>query len=312
MAEPAPDSPSRGWQLTSVLHALGAGRRRTRARPAAVVPSLARPTLEARVSWAGHTTTAAHRLRERVDSLDARSRAQVLDPLGAGSRDGTVRWGDDPARQVDQRSCGGTVLAMLAAQGDPALALWIVTGEDVTGAEPVARPAGPGGPRSVAGLRLPVLALHATPLDRFHALAAGLRRAATHRGPVPTWPAAWGTPPWGAARVARYGGERFTHRMIDDYQADVLRRVITAALRAATQGVPVPLYVGGDGSGGARSAVPRHVVLLHRPDPAGGLRVFDPSVGTVLPLEPEDLARPGVPREAYGGWSHVCWALLPR
>uniref|UniRef100_UPI000848B58F hypothetical protein n=1 Tax=Cellulosimicrobium cellulans TaxID=1710 RepID=UPI000848B58F len=128
-------------------------------------------------------------------------------------------------------------------------------------------------------------------------------------GPFP-WPAALGTPPWGAARIARYADVRFTHRMIG---ADT-REVLETAVDAAARGIPVPLFTGGDLSGGLDAAVPRHVVLLTAVDPARRCWLYEPSSGTVHRIAADRLAagatEPAV-RRALGGWPHVVWALLP-
>ncbi len=161
-----------------------------------------------------------------------------------------VMLGDGRAVQVDGTTCGSAVLSMLAMAGDPVLAWWVWTGVD-----PVP-PAGgrPGRPA----------AAHADDrhgaVGRFDLLQRAAK-AATNRsglGPLP-WPAAFGTPPWGAARVARFAG--YGHRVVDD-RSEAGARVVRAALLAASRGVPVPLFAGGDLRTGWSDAVPRHVVLL--------------------------------------------------
>jgi hypothetical protein len=44
---------------------------------------------------------------------------------------------------------------------------------------------------------------------------------------------------------------------------------------------------------------------------ATGVRVYDPSTAGVHDVGIDDLFAPLGPRAAFGGWAHVCWALLP-
>ncbi|MFC7876525.1 hypothetical protein [Isoptericola sp. NPDC057391] len=236
-----------------------------------------------------------------LEALAPAVRARVLDPLGrdgpppAPGRPRTLALpaadGDPaPARQVDERTCGAAVLAMLGLAGDPRRAL----------------------------------ELSRWPAGAATAFAAQQRdlHARTTRGPggLPLWPTALGTPPWGAARVARYGRVRYTHRVVGGRTA---RTVLGAAVDAAAAGVPVPLYSGGDLAGGAATAVPRHVVLLtavrgdvatlYEPSaarlhavPVAALVAGRGSGGGPASADREPLA------PALGGWPHVVWALLPR
>ncbi|SKC52777.1 hypothetical protein [Krasilnikoviella flava] len=232
-----------------------------------------------------------------LDALAPALRARVLDPLGRDApspvpgRPRTLSLPSDegvvaPARQVDERTCGSAVLTMLALAGDPRQAL-----------ELSRRPRG-----AAASFAAAQRALHAR----------------TTRGPggLPAWPAGLGTPPWGAARVARYGRVRYTHRVVGGRSAP---QVLVAAAGAAAAGVPVPLYTGGDLSRGAATAVPRHVVLLTAV--RGGLAtLYEPSAGRLHAVPVAGLLAPGGPGSgarrllapALGGWPHVVWALLPR
>lgn len=189
------------------------------------------------------------------------------------------------------------MLGLLAAAGDPVLALWLATG---------LRPGDaarhdPAGARARGGV------------ERFRTLQQTLKRRTNRRalGPLP-WPAALGTPPWGAARTARHADVRFVDRVVAGPGAE---RVVEAALAAAARGVPVPLFTGGDLALGLATAVPRHVVLLTDADAgAGWCRVYEPSSGTLRTVAAGALldgARVPAVRRALGGWPHVCWALLP-
>ncbi|WP_148061565.1 hypothetical protein [Cellulomonas sp. PhB143] len=230
----------------------------------------------------------------------------------AGVLDGTaagpwpVRLGAARLVQADASSCGPAVLGALALAGDPVLA----------------RHVRDGGP------------------DAWRALQVVLRRRAGR-----AWPGALGTPPWGAARAARFGAgpdaTRYRSVLLDDATARG-QRVLAAAGARARAGTPVPLYVGGDLATGVATAVPRHVVLLVAvagpavadpavagpavagpagpPDGGDVWHVYEPSSGAVHRL-PADAALPGrgVPgraaraarRPALGGWTRFCWALLP-
>ncbi|MFI2293986.1 hypothetical protein [Isoptericola sp. NPDC019571] len=224
-------------------------------------------------------------------------RARVLDPLGRlgpqpapgrprtltlPAADGVVAT----ARQVDERTCGAAVLALLALAGDPRRAL-----------ELSRRP--PGAAEVFAGSQR---TLHA--------------RATRGPGGLPAWPVALGTPPWGAARVARYGPVRYTHRVVGGRSGG---RVLAAAVEAAAAGVPVPLYSGGDLAGGVSTAVPRHVVLLTTVR-GGVATVYEPSAGRLHGVPVARLVAAGARERgddplvaaALGGWPHVVWALLPR
>lgn len=234
-----------------------------------------------------------------LDALAPAIRARVLDPLGrhgpqpVPGRPRTLSLPaadgvDAPARQVDERTCGAAVLALLALAGDPRRAL-----------ELSRRP--PGAAEIFAGSQ-----------RRWHA------RATRGPGGLPAWPVALGTPPWGAARVARYGPVRYTHRVVGGRSG---ASVLAAAVEAAAAGVPVPLYTGGDLARGVSTAVPRHVVLLTAVRD-GVATVYEPSSGRLHGLPVAGLVAAGgvgratrtdrVTEAALGGWPHVVWALLPR
>jgi hypothetical protein len=191
--------------------------------------------------------------------------------------------GGGTARQVSPTTCGSAVLAMLALAGDLRLALRLARAAD--------------------------------PASAFAAMQRRLQDAAT-RGPLglPAWPRALGTPPWGAARQARYGAVRFTHRVVGSDDG-----ALGHAVAAAAGGVPVPLYTGGDVTGGLARAVPRHVVLLTGVGEATAT-LYEPSSGGLhsLPLEVlltgpirGDARAVAARTRALGGWPHVVWTVLP-
>ncbi|MFJ2297314.1 hypothetical protein [Oerskovia paurometabola] len=335
--------------LTRVLRALGAGRGPLPPAPpsgryGAPGPDGAAPAVRRLARRAGHPEQVADRLVDALGTLRPWERAHVLDPLRRAAPDpahGEVAGGPasppagpdarfgEPlvlgsarAVQVDQTTCGSAVLAVLAAAGDPVVALWLVAGTDVSqGASTHVVSEGQGG-ATARELE--------TSSGRFAALQRVLKARTTHAalGPLP-WPGALGTPPWTAARDARYADVRFAHRIVGDGERDP---VLASALRSAAAGVPVPLYTGGDVGTGWSTAVPRHVVLLagvsgpqepqeDAASPFGGrwCAVYEPSSGTLHRLRVADLlagvGEDGEPgkgvRRALGGWSHVTWAVLP-
>ncbi|WP_110851813.1 hypothetical protein [Georgenia satyanarayanai] len=211
-----------------------------------------------------------------------------------------VLLGGARARQVDATTCGSAVLVMLAATGDPALAQWLETGQ---------LPAGPRPPE------VPHEDVPGGAAERFAAAQQRVKAATGRRalGPLP-WPAGLGTPPWTAAREARFPGVRYRVRPVDDTTEDgaTVLGLVEAANR---RGHPVPLYTGGDVRGGLAHAVPRHVVLAV-PPPSGAavpgtLRIYEPSRGSVLTVPSADLLGRTEPLRALGGWTHVVAALLP-
>lgn len=203
------------------------------------------------------------------------------------------------ARQTDPTTCGSASLVLLAATGDPALAAWLASGW-----MPQSRPTELSGATDRAAALLADRPAH----ERFALLQQVVKRRTNARalGPL-SWPSSLGTPPWGAARVARYPGVRWTHRMVDDTRPDEVAVLWDLVVAAVRRGVPVPLYCGGDSSGGWQTAVPRHVVLAVGEGADGALEVFEPSSGRVLALDRHDAG----PRPALGGWSHLTWAVLP-
>ncbi|GAA2727062.1 hypothetical protein [Cellulomonas aerilata] len=264
-------------------------------------------------------------LAEVWGALGAPERDAVARPLGHGHA-GPLRLGGHAARQTDATTCGSAVLTMLAAAGDPFLALWLVTGRLV--------PDGSGGHHRPPELRGagPADLAHlapATPVDRFGAVQRAVKHASTRGalGPLP-WPGALGTPPWTAARTARYPGAAYASVLVDDTDTGHLTAVLDRVDAALARGFPVPLYTGGDLSRGVVTAVPRHVVLLVPPGadgPPGGspgarpatstgaraYAVYEPAGGRVHRLTRAEVLAPAGPRAALGGWSHVCWAVLP-
>jgi hypothetical protein len=348
-------------QLTTVLRAAGAARGPLPPTPpsgryAAPSPDAAPDVVRRLARRAGHPAQVAALLVDELAALRPFERAHALDPLrraaltpesvdaapepsggrdarpeprgrGQGAGGPEQRFGEPlvlgraRAVQVDETTCGSAVLAVLAAAGDPVVALWLVAGADVSrgASSHVVR-------EGQAGATARELE---TSSGRFAALQRVLkaRTARAALGPLP-WPGRLGTPPWTAAREARHADVRYTHRIVPGDGED--DQVLARALRSAAAGVPVPLYTGGDVGTGVSTAVPRHVVLLagvsaparQAPsEPFGGrwCSVYEPSSGSLHRLRVEDLVRGaaagGEPakgvRRALGGWPRVDWALLP-
>ncbi|MFI2753498.1 hypothetical protein ACGIF2_08690 [Cellulomonas sp. P22] len=293
-----------GVQLTSLLRAVQG--RTVPGPPQPVVPAPQSAssgprdvgTLVERAVAAGAPAAVAAHLAEAVADLDERERGQVVEPLRPAPGTDVLRFGTAAARQVDETACGAAVLTLLAAEGDPTVAHWLVTGRDLDGyRSPLLRDVAdaPGVAGRLTALQL---ALH----------VRSTRRAVLGVAP---WPTALGTPPWGAARTACFPGVRYRAFWVDDTRPDELGAVLALARQALGHGLPVPVYTGGDTSRGLAAALPRHVVLLTAADERG-LHVYEPSGARLHVLPDADLLDPGVPRAAYGHWSHVTAVLLPR
>ena len=278
--------PWRGRTLPHVPRAAGSG------------PEVA-TAIRKRALAAGLPAEAAAALEERWPELPATTRQQVAAPL---QPTGThVRWGTDVALQTDATTCGSAALAMLAAAGDPGLALWLATGEDLPGYVPA----------EVRFLRrIRPGALPASPQRRFAAVQLTIKYVTNQIGPF-AWPHALGTPPWGAARAARLGPVRFRGELVDDGDRQRTTTQLARAAGAVEAGIPVPLYVQGDLGGGVAHAVPRHVVLLTGID-GDAFTVYEPSEGLATRIARADLLAPRGPQRALGGWHHAAWILLPR
>lgn len=315
-----------GLQLSSFVRVLGSlvrpGSRGGRGRGGTVpgAPAASPHTavdvdaVVARVTALGYPAAVGERLRAGWSGVSDAERRQVASPLdpppSASSAVRSVLLGADPgdvADQVDGTTCGSAVLALLAAAGDPVLAWWLVRGDVL------ADPASPPVPGTVAPGLLAALAHGPSrPAARFDVLQQHLKERSTAHGlgPLP-WPGTFGTPPWGAARVARFGRTRYVDRVVDDTARADLADVRSRVDAALARGVPVPLYAGGDTSRGVATALPRHVVLVAARTADGLLSVYEPSGGAVHAVAADDLWSGRQPLGALGGWTHVCWALLP-
>lgn len=276
--------------------------------PTEAVPDALLDDACARARRAGHSPATVGLLRDAWDGLGPAERLRVAAPLA----DDAPTWRGRPAVQVDGTTCGAAVGAMLAAAGDPVVALALETGTVLAG---------------VVDPRLgPLVAAAAEGFDALqrHQHVATTRRAVL--GVLP-WPRRFGTPPCGLAREARCADVRFR-----DVVVDVADRGLTAELGARIDtclraGTPLPLLTGGASRTGWSTAVPRHVVLLVSveeptdgpgadsgagPDvPGPSWRVYEPSRGRVLRVDARTWAVPER-RDAWGRWSRPHWIVLPR
>ncbi|MFH5822198.1 hypothetical protein [Georgenia sp. AZ-5] len=233
------------------------------------------------------------------------ARADTAAPRAEGL---PVTLGGAPARQVDGTTCGSAALVMLAATGDPALAGWLLHGS-LPDARPPEIP--PEIPSDGVG-----------PAGRFAAAQRHVKARTSRRGlGLLPWPGALGTPPWTAAREARFPGVRYRSLPVDDASSRA-RAVLASVYGATLAGAPVPLYVGDDLRRGPARAVPRHVVLAvpppadvpHRGHDESGqplLHLYDPSSARVYPVRVHELLARQEPHRALGGWTHVNWVVLP-
>ena len=204
-----------------------------------------------RATASGAPIAAIAGLAARWESLPAPARAVVRSPLKAGSV-GQVKWGTTHAIQVDQTTCGAASLSIMAMITDPFVALWVATGQSIA----------PYMPPEVLNVETAGLPAH-TLEDRWVALQRVLHVATTRSavGPLP-WPRSFGTPPWRVDNVARCAGIKFRGMVVDDADGADLAAAIAHSSASLRDGIPVPMYVGGDSSLGVGTAVPRHVVLL--------------------------------------------------
>lgn len=246
----------------------------------------------------GAPLSAVAALAAAWDGLDPEPRHAIAAPIP--HRPGPVVWGRVEARQVDETTCGAAVMGAMLMQGDPFMALWVMTG------------------RTLADY-LPPEALHVQAegfethsLDeRWRALQRVLHARTTRSavGPVP-WPRSLGTPPWMVDDRTRFAGLRFEGSLVDDASPAALAPLLAHARRALGDGIPVPMFTSGDSRLGLSTVMPRHVVLLVA-DTGDGFLVYEPSAGEVMPLADADLG-PGGPRlPALGYWTRASWLVMP-
>jgi hypothetical protein len=234
------------------------------------------------------------------ETLDERERALVRDPIGRTGA-GAVSFLGVRAKQVDSRTCGPASLGLMLMIGDPFVALWLATGRrvgDYLPLEPLVTEVVTSDIRTIE--------------ERWRSLQHELHREANRwaLGPFP-WPRALGTPPWRLDNAIRFAGLRFRTRMIDDTDHDDLAAMFAHASVALADGVPVPLYVGGDSSRGLAATVPRHVVLVVGRE-TGGFLIFEPGSGAVVLVKDADIRAAGTRAiPGFGHWSRATCIVLP-
>lgn len=169
--------------------------------------------------------------------------------------------------QPDQRSCGAAVL--VAAQ--------------LLAATPDARRAA-----TPEWFRTEVLALH----GRITSV-----KDVGGRWQVP-WPRMIGTAPWAIAHHLSVVTGRPHHTRLVVNRDTAFEQILTAA----TNGSPVPLYVG-------NRWLPRHVVLVTGYRPKDALRCYDPARGAVVTVTREAFVSG---RLALARWNRPWFTILPR
>ncbi|GMA85938.1 hypothetical protein GCM10025868_11880 [Angustibacter aerolatus] len=223
----------------------------------------------------GTATFFADRLAALPDAL----RARLLS--ASYTDDGPTALGDpgDPDvprfDQTDQTTCGSTSLLALAAQSDPLLSLWLLTGD---------RPPG-WTPPYLQGLPPDAWDLPDAD-DRLTAAQQGIHDATSAGG----WPQALGTTPWDAASVADdmrgTTGTGYQAVLLDDQSRTQPVRPAHPGRRRRERRHPRAAVRGGDGADG----IPRHVVLItgYRD---GTYEIFEPSSGEVYEVPESQPAR---------------------
>ena len=296
----------RGARAHDTVYARVAARRIAAASPAdrkALETALAEVGEDAavieRATASGAPVAAVAGLAARWATLPAQTRGWVRSPLGPKGV-GPVKWGQVKATQVDQTTCGAATLTLLAMLADPFVALWVATGQSIGAYQP------PEVLRSEVE-RMPAHTVE----ERWNSLQRATHLVSTRMavGPLP-WPRALGTPPWRADNIARCAGVRMRGLIINDAAPTDLAAAIAHASAALRDGIPVPVYVGGDSSTGLDTVMPRHVVLLTG-RVGDTLHIYEPGSGTVHEVEISALAQPHGRLKALGNWNRIVWLVLP-
>lgn len=209
-----------------------------------------------------------------------------------------LEYGSTPVVQYDQTTCVSTCLLMLAAAGDPALVAWLEHGT---------APAGPLPPEIPPHL----LGAEPTVAQRLAGAQQRIKDASLAHAIGPfRWPGALGTPPWGAARQARFPGVAYGHVPVDDRGEQGLAAAARVG-ESLARGIPVIIYTGGSLATGAVTAMPRHAVLA-LPDAPGTCRLYEPSSGLIHHVPLASLAGRTARSPEFGNWTHMQWLVLPK
>jgi hypothetical protein len=252
-----------------------------------------------RAAASGAPLSAIAALAERWYRLPDSARVHVRNPLGR-STPGPVMWGETPAKQVDQTTCGAAVIAMELMMTDPFVALWVDTGRLLADYVPA----------EVAAIDNLGAGLRSTQA-RWNGLQHAIHASSTRHAVVGLpWPRAFGTPPWRVDNVTRVVGLRFATALLDDSNGGDVSAMVAHASAALREAIPVPMYTGGDTRVGLSATVPRHVVLLTSVADHVFL-VYEPSSGELRELPAAMWLEDGTTRPALGHWSRICCLVLP-
>jgi len=247
----------------------------------------------------GAPVAAIEALSQSWNHLDDESRGLIRDPL-ARTSDAVVHWGRVTAVQVDSTACGAAVAAMMTMIADPFVAGWVGAGQRASWFTPA----------EVAAVKARTESAQLSTIgDRWDGLQRVMQaRARSHGLGVFPWVRAWGTPPWRVKAMVRFASVHFRSAIVDDSRGDERDGLVTQVRAAVADGIPVPLFVGGDSRRGLRTVVPRHVVLVVAAD-GENFRVYEPSAGALGTWQPYRAGYPA--QQALGGWNRVMWAVLP-
>lgn len=281
-----------GYQLTTFLYGLWCGRRKMPPAPR------------------GERSSAAH-----GNNADSFTSSKDLSPAEKppekwvlGQHPGPVvlsaeGLGECPAVQMDSTTCGSAALTMIAltdAHADTCETLRELAQNDPQRAAQTA-------PQGASG----------TIENLYAAAQQAVKSRTSHRAMMGLlhWPGRWGTPPWGAARVAHFLGHDYQDRMVVATSLPQYQRVMGHSVECVRRGFPVMLYAGSDTRRGVTASVPRHVVVLHQPPSLCGtehLLIFDPATANNTQVSVSDVMNRQIPANALGGWQHIMWAVFPR
>ena len=257
-----------------------------------------RPVIE-RAASTGAPVAAVAGLAARWEGLPATAKGWIRNPAGRGV--GPVKWGPNHLKQVDQTTCGAATMAMATMVADPFVALWVATGQSIASYLPI----------EVLRSETAKRPAH-TIIERWQSLQRSIHWATTQSaiGPLP-WPRALGTPPWRVDNQLRIAGVRMRGLLINDAKPTELAAGLAHASAALRDGIPVPVYSGGDSTQGLQGVVPRHVVLLLGRE-GDELRFYEPGSGAVHKVTVDALSQPHGRMPALGNWTRVVWLVLPK
>lgn len=194
--------------------------------------------------------------------------------------------GSQGPQQQSPTTCGSACATVARMLVDPPFARWIESGEGHTV---------PGAEGSTRAERF--AAWERTVMARTN----GVGRPG--EGFSLPWPHALGTPPWGLKRELENGGSsrgtRYRMVSVRAHSEESLRARYRRLLDLVVDGEPAALYVGS-------LLLPRHVTLVLPGGREGGLAVYEPDSGRVLPLDEQAFV---TKKLALGGW-RVPWILV--